>query len=449
MIKFKKILCNNGRSATAGKQIIYSFFLQSIGIVISLLYVPLLLTSLSQEKYGIWLTLTSILGWFSFFDIGLGNGLRNKLAEAFTNGDLILGRKYVSTIYAILICIFSLIFVLFHICNFFLNWNSILNTNTIAESELYKLTSIVFSFFLIRFVVQLISVVYLADQRSSISHLVNTLGSIFSFILVILLTYFAIHDNLVLLGSIISGIPVLVLLVISFFSFTRKYKNIKPSINEIDFNLSKDMITLGFNFFFLQICSIIIFSTSSFFIAQFYGPKEVVAYNIIFKYFQIPLMIFSIILSPVWTAVTDAYIKCDFIWMKKTIKRLNILSLFFTLVVIIMLIFSPWILKLWLGDKVIISLDLSIIMAIYTVMQLWAAPYSYFINGIGKIKLTMSLTFICIVIYFLFIFLFYNIFTSSISVVIAVIGTSLISYIIQPIQIHKILNKTATGIWNK
>jgi O-antigen/teichoic acid export membrane protein len=160
-------------------------------------------------------------------------------------------------------------------------------------------------------------------------------------------------------------------------------------------------------------------------------------------------MIFSIILSPVWTAVTDAYIKCDFIWMKKTIKRLNILSLFFTLVVIIMLIFSPWILKLWLGDKVIISFDLSIIMAIYTVMQLWAAPYSYFINGIGKIKLTMSLTFICIVIYFLFIFLFYNIFTSSISVVIAVIGTSLISYIIQPIQIHKLLNKTATGIWNK
>ena len=115
---------NNDRSAKAGKQIIYSFVLQSIGIITSLLYVPLLLNYLTHEKYGIWLTLTSILGWFSFFDIGLGNGLRNKLAEAFASGNISLGRKYVSTTYAILIAIFSTILFVFHISNFFLNWNS-------------------------------------------------------------------------------------------------------------------------------------------------------------------------------------------------------------------------------------------------------------------------------------------------------------------------------------
>lgn len=449
MIKLPNFFKSNGRTAKAGKQIIYSFTLQSIGIVISLLYVPLLLTYLTQEKYGIWLTLTSILGWFSFFDIGLGNGLRNKLGEAFASGDLNLGRKYVSTIYAILIGIFSTILFVFHISNFFLNWNSILNTQTITNSELYILTSIVFSFFLIRFVVQLISVVYLADQKSSISHFVNTLGSLLSFILVLLLTYSSIQGNLILLGSIISGIPVLVFLVISMVSFSGKYKAIKPSIHEIDFKLSKGLMDLGVKFFFLQICAIIIFSTSSFFIAQFYGPKEVVAYNIVFKYFQIPIMVFSIVLSPVWSAVTDAHIKSDFIWLKKTIKRLNLLSLVFTVGVIVMLVCSPWIFKLWLGNKVVIPWNLSIVMAVYTVMQIWVAPYSNFINGLGKIKLTMSLTFLGIVIYLFLIYLFSNLFTNSTGVVMAIICTSLIGSIIQPLQIHKILNGTATGIWNK
>ena len=106
---FKK----KSRTAQAGKQILFSLILQGIGIVISLLYVPLLLNYLTQEKYGIWLTLTSILGWFSFFDIGLGNGLRNNLGEAFSSNNLSLGKKYVSTTYALLILIFSNISCIF------------------------------------------------------------------------------------------------------------------------------------------------------------------------------------------------------------------------------------------------------------------------------------------------------------------------------------------------
>ena len=444
------ILKNNDSSAKAGKQIIYSFVLQSIGIITSLLYVPLLLNYLTHEKYGIWLTLTSILGWFSFFDIGLGNGLRNKLGESFASDDLSLGRKYVSTTYAIVICIFSAILFLFHISNSFINWNSILNTQTIANSELYILTSIVFSFFLIRFVVQLISVVYLADQKSSISHFVVTLGSLLSFILVLILTYSSIQGNLVLLGSIISGIPVLVFGVISAVSFRGKYKAIKPTIKEIDFKLSKGLMNLGVKFFFMQICFIIIvFSTSSFFIAQFYGPKEVVAYNIVFKYFQIPMMVFSIILSPVWSAVTDAHIKSDFLWLSKTIKQLNLLSILFTLGVILMVFFSQWIFKLWLGDKVIIPWNLCIVMAIYTIMQIWIAPYYLFLNGLGKIKLTMSLTVLSIILYLILIYLFSTLFTNSTGVVMAIIGTTLIGAVVQPWQIHKILNGTAKGIWNK
>ena len=439
----------SSRTTKAVKQIFYSFLLQGLSIVIGLLYVPLLLNYLTQEKYGIWLTLTSILGWFSFFDIGLGNGLRNKLTQAFAVKDYNLGRKYVSTTYALLIGIFSVILFFFHIGNFFLNWNLILNTESIAKNELYILTSIVFSFFLIRFVMQLISVVYFADQKPSISNVITTSGNLLSFILVLVLTHSSIKGNLILLGSIISAIPVLLFIVATIIAFKGRYKLVKPSFKEIDFKLSMGLMNLGFRFFFLQIAAIITFSTSSFFIAQFYGPSEVVAYNIAFKYFQMPIMIFSIIMSPIWSSVTDAYAKSDFAWLNKTIRRLNILSILFTAGIILMVLLSDWIFKLWIGDKVKIPLSLTIALAFYTIMQVIIAPYSNFINGFGKIKLTMNLTFFGISLYLVLIYVFGKIFSNSTGVVLAIIIPNFIGGIIQPMQTYRILSRTAKGIWNK
>ena len=448
-IEFDKFFLKSTRTTKAIKQIFYSFILQGLSILIGILYVPLLLNYLTQEKYGIWLTLTSILGWFSFFDVGLGNGLRNKLTEAFATENYNLGRKYVSTTYAILICIFSTILFVFHIGNFFLNWNSILNTDNIANNELYILTSIVGSFFLIRFVVQLISIVYFADQKPSVNNLITTSGNLLSFILVLILTRSSIKGNLVLLGSIISAIPVLLFVVVSIIAFTGRYKLVKPAFNEIDFKLSKGLMSLGANFFFLQLDYIITFSTASFFIAQFYGPGEVVAYNIAFKYFQLPVMVFSIIMSPIWSAVTDAFAKSDFAWLSKTLKRLNILSILFSLGIILMVFLSGWIFKIWVSDKVKIQLSLSITLAFYAIMQVFIAPYSNFINGLGKIKLTMYLTFIGTSMYLILIYVFGNIFTNSTGVVMAIILPNFIGGVFQPMQTYRILNGKANGIWNK
>ena len=90
------------RSVKAKKQFGYSFIVKAMSIAIGLAFVPLLLNVLDAERYGIWLTISSIITWFTFFDIGLGNGLRNKLAEAIATGKEELARVYVSTTYAIL-----------------------------------------------------------------------------------------------------------------------------------------------------------------------------------------------------------------------------------------------------------------------------------------------------------------------------------------------------------
>ncbi len=437
------------RGAKVKRQVVYSFVIQGISVVIGLLYVPLLLDYLTQEKYGIWLTLTSILGWFSFFDIGLGNGLRNKLTEVLAKNDYELGKKLVSTTYAMLIGIFSIVLFFFHISNFFINWNSILNTETIENNELYVLTSIVFTFFIIRFIVQIISVIYLADQKPAVTKLITTSGNLIAFLIVFILTKTTLIGNLIVLGTILSIIPVILFIVITVTAFNTRYKKLKPSGKSIDFKVGNGILQLGTNFFFLQITYIIVFTTSNLFITQFYGPEEVTVYNIAYKYFNIPTMLFSIFMSPVWSAVTDAYTKADFKWLKKTLKYANWLSVLFGAGVVFMILVSNWIYKIWIGGEILIPFSLSVALGLYTIFSLIVTPYSYFINGIGKLKLTTIFTFFQILLYVFLVFVFRNIFENSTGIILAIFAPLILVGIIQIFQVYKLLNNSAIGVWNK
>lgn len=79
--------------------IFYSFIIKFFAIGAGLLLVPLTLNYLTTTEYGIWITLNSILVWINSFDIGLGNGLRNKLIESFSLSDDRTSAQYVSTAY--------------------------------------------------------------------------------------------------------------------------------------------------------------------------------------------------------------------------------------------------------------------------------------------------------------------------------------------------------------
>src|SRR5690606_12326500 len=132
----------------------------------------------------VWLTLSSVIGWASFFDFGLGNGLRNRFSEALARDDKALARTYVSTTYGILGMTFIVLITVFYLVNRYIDWQRILNTFVIPQTELSEIALIVFVFFILRFFFNLIGVILLADQRSSISGSFNTIGSVLSLIII-------------------------------------------------------------------------------------------------------------------------------------------------------------------------------------------------------------------------------------------------------------------------
>lgn len=441
---FKK---GHERSNKARKNILLSIVIKGISIGISLILVPLTLHYVNPTQYGIWLTLGSIIGWFGFFDIGFGNGLRNKFAEAVAKGEHELARTYVSTTYAILSIIIVSVLILFFCINPFLDWSRILNTPADMRAELSTLAMMVFVFFSMQFVLQLLNTVMTANQEPAKASVFNVLGSLFSLCVIFILTKTT-NGHLLYLGAALGFSPILVLIISSTWFYNHQYKRYAPALKYVKFRYARDLMTLGIKFFVLQIAALVIYETSNIIIAQLFGPAQVTPFNIAYKYFSLIPMGFGIIMLPFWSAFTEAWYKKDMEWIRNVMKNLIIVWGLVTIVAIIMLIFSNLIYRLWVGKEIVVPFSISAVIASYVILNAWCSIFSNFLNGVGKIKLQIFSGISGALINVpLAIFLGKHIGISGV-----LLSTSLLaaaSAIWSPIQYWKLINNKAKGIWNK
>jgi len=446
---FLKKLVTKGheRSVNAKKNILASFIIKGGSIAVSLVSVPLTINYVSPPQYGIWLTLSSLVGWFSFFDIGFGNGLRNRFAEAKAKGEDELARIYVSTTYAVLTIISLIVLLLFAFVNPFLDWPKILNTDSSMAQELSLLAMIVFGYFCLDFVLQLIVIILNADQKPAKASFFGFLAGFLSLVIIFILTKVT-SGNLVYLGISFVGTQLIVLLSASIYFFNSKYKKYAPSRKYVKFRYAKNLMNLGIKFFVIQIAFILVYQTTVIIIAQLFKPEAVVPYNIAFKYFSVIPMVFNIIMTPFWSAYTEAYVKEDFDWIRKSMKHLQRIWIGFLLLGSVMLACSNIVYRLWVGPLVVVPFYLSATIFGYIIINAWCTIFSVFLNGVGKVKLQLYSGIIGALLNVpLAIMLGKQIGITG--VVMSTLILAVINAMWSPIQYKKIMAKTASGIWNK
>ena len=151
---------STARTKEVKRHISLTFVYKALAIGLSFLLVPLTINYLNIEQYGIWMTLLSVMSWVAFFDIGLGNGLRNKLAEAVAVNDIKLAKIYVSTAYIAISFIALLFLVILLAILPVINWTKVFNTTSLNNAELLKLVFVVGFFFLFNFVLSLCNLKY-------------------------------------------------------------------------------------------------------------------------------------------------------------------------------------------------------------------------------------------------------------------------------------------------
>jgi O-antigen/teichoic acid export membrane protein len=435
------------RSVRAKQNIVALFFLRGFSVLINLLLVPMTLGYLNQTRYGIWLTLSSIIGWVSLMDIGLGNGLRNEFAKAMAINDRELARVHISTTYACVGAIVTVCILLFFLVNPFLHWARILNTPEEMEGELHRLAAIVFVFFCFRLLFGLIGTVLLADQKPARSNLLEVIAAALSLICVYVLTQVS-SGSLFWLGFVASFSTAVVPLFANFWMFGRRYRSLAPSFQFVRFGQARQLVVLGVQFFLLQMAATVIFATSNLMITQFFGSSEVVPYNIAYKYYGVASMAFIVLMTPFWSAFTDAYTRGDTPWIVMTIRKLKIAWFILAAAMVPMTLVADAAYAVWVGPGVKVPFLLSVSMAAYVLIVAWCTIFAYLINGTGKIHLQLWVALLAALeVVPLAIFFSKGLGLGSAGVMMAICTALLPGCLLWPIQARKIITRTAKGIW--
>lgn len=439
-----------GNSATVlvKKNIIGSFLLKIVSIIISFQVVPLTINFVNPTRYGIWLTLSSLMAWFFFFDIGLTNGFRNRFAEAKAKGKIKLARVYVSTTYAALFMLYILMLAIVFPVNMVIDWSDILNVDSSYKVELCRVFMIMVSCLGLNIVAQVFSTLVTADQRPVLASCIQVAGQAIAFLIIYILVHTVKTGSLLSLALVFSGVPVAVLILASLFFYSSRYYCYRPSLGYVRFKYVKNILGIGGKFFVITTSMLFIFQLMNVIISRVLGPETVTEYNVAYKYFSVLYMMSILILNPFWSAFTDAYTRRDFQWMHSMFRKLEYIWLLSIPAIILMFFCAPWFYKLWINDAVTISRDINISVAIYISFLMLANVYMYLINGIGKVHIQL-------IIYLSFALIAYPVMTASCRLwgIPGLLAIPTLVYVFQAllgrIQLSKILKGTAAGIWSK
>ena len=407
------------------KNIATSLFIKAWSAVIAFLMVPITLSCLGEYKNGVWLTISSILLWIDNMDIGLGNGMRNKLAAYLAHDEKLKARILVSSSFAMLTFIVIPIMLVFVGLIVVSNNYHLLNIDSALISNLDQILIISVILAFTTFIFKLTGNFYMGLQLPAISNLLiatgQTLAIAGTYVLYLSGSHSLLHIALVNLVS-----PLFVYAVAYHYTFYFKYPHLRPSMSLVSIKESKNVISIGLQFFVIQIAGVILFMTSN-----------------------ILLVVFTVICMPFWNATTDAYERGDFAWIQAATKKLRLMTIVIAVGMIFMVLCADWVYSIWIGGGIVISTKMNITIAIYVFILIYSMRYSYFLNGLGKLRLQLICTVTAALLFIPSAYIVVE-YTDDIICLIAVMCfINLPGLIINRIQFGKLMNRKAKGIWNQ
>lgn len=351
-------------------------------ILLNIALVPLLLKIIGNESYGTFLTWFSIISWLNYFDFGISNSLKNKLTGYLALGKNQEAQVLLSSTYFFLFCImigvnivFGLLFSI-GVFDFFFDK---------ASFELFRFSFLLFS---IQFVLQPVNTYLFSIHKSFVTSLCTFLSNLVIFLicLIVLKLNFKLDWYVLLNLNII--VPIGMLVVLSFYGYYVKKGGVRPSFKGVDITKFTEVFQSGIFFIIIQIGVLVLFQTDNIIISKILGNMFVTEFNVVHKLFSVFTMLFIIIVTPFWVGFAEANARKDYTWMLDKLKILRKLGLVFVLFLLpLVFVFSEFLLKLWVGEKVIVSSGTTLGMFIYSISFIYLNYGCYFLNGVNRIKL--------------------------------------------------------------
>jgi O-antigen/teichoic acid export membrane protein len=367
---------------------------RGVGILVSLLSVPLTIGYLGTERYGIWALVGSILAWLRLADIGIGNGLNNAIAHAIGHDRPELVRAHISTALAILSAIAVGLGAIAVVAWPWIDWNTLFNVKSqIARAEVGPAMAMAFIIFLLGFPLSVTGRVYIASQEGRLANYWGAAGNIAGLLALLVVTQT--RGGLVWLVFAVSGANLLVSGLLSgLWLFLRHRPALAPRLSGVSRESARQVLHVGVQFFLIQIMALIVFETDNLVIAHYLGASRVPPYSLTYSLFNLTTMIQAQLFNYVWIAYSDALARRDIVWVRRGFSLNVIFSLGFTLAALIPLVAlaRPFI-GVWAGRAVVPPFDLVMWMAVWSMINAYCSPVACLFAAAAHLKAQLIYSF--------------------------------------------------------
>lgn len=437
---------SKSRTTLLRKNILASFVVKGWSGLVQLMLVPATLLCLGAYENGLWMTIYSFLFWIESLDIGLGNGLRNKLAAYLAHDEQAKARQCVSSTLVMLIAVIVPIGIAALCAIAWLDPYTLLNIDTARVPHLREVLLLSTSLICCVFVVKFIGNIYLALQLPAINNALVVGGQTLALLFVVLLNMLHPGGDMLLWVALAYTLSPLIVYAAAFPITFRRYPTLRPSLRSFSWPVVGEMFRIGIRFFVLQIAGIILFTTSNALISRMFSPSMVTPYQVAYRYFSLAMMLFTIVAVPFWSATTEAFERGDVAWIRRSMRRMHLVLVGIALLLVCMTALAQPVYRLWVGADVVVPLRMSVLMAAYMMIVIFSLSYSYFLNGLNALSLQLLFTVGAALVYIPLAWHWGKVFGVE-GMLLALCVVNIPGAVVNSIQFHKIVNGKANGLW--
>lgn len=425
--------------------ILGSFFVKGCSVFISLFTMPAFISYFDNSIIlGIWYTILSILNWIMMFDLGIGNGLRNRLAKSLVTKNQNEQRTQISSAYIIMGGLTFAFFLIGEVFIHYANWNKILNVSStsISNDILVLSISIVYGGILLQFWLKLATSILMAMRKNALSNMLLIITNILILIFLYLCPKeYSVENKLIILSGfyvIAINIP---LVAASIYLFSGKLRNAIPQFRYYNRLEARKVLNLGGIFFIIQLALLIINSTNEWLISFLYNAEYVVDYQVYYRIFNLILVLYSLITQPIWSSITIEYERHNINWISKIYKYL-LGTVFLSFIIVVGIIFQfDKIVQIWLGENIYIDSKITWIFGAFILEMIWINCSTCIANGISQLKCQFICFLIAAILKFPLSFWAVSLNIGWVSIIAINILTLLPMAISQPIILHLFFHK--------
>ena len=383
------------RYRRAGLTASASFISKALTIVISFVSVPLTVHYLGSERYGVWLTIGSLLTWMSMTDFGIaGNALVNLLAVAHGKEDKRLAGQHAASAFWALVALSVSIGAIFLFTFHLIPWPTVFHVSSaVPAAELNRACAYSLIFFVVGFPLSMVSSVYGAYQDGFMANIWNIAGSALALISLIVVAQM--KGGLPQLVLAISGTRIVVGLANVYYMFFRKYPWLMPRPSAVRWTSIKRLLSLGGNYMITQLAGLGIYQSQPMIITQMLGPSYVVIFVVAQKIVTLPNDLVFMATAPFISAYGEAKARADWGWINRAFRNSMLASLAFGVpaTVGIALVAKPLI-RIWAGKAAVPNTQVVLWLSVYTLICVGMLSVGQLLCGLERADiLAYSLSF--------------------------------------------------------